>query len=124
MALRTTTSTNALRIFCALVFLSLGMVHKPVFASFPVDAFSETYRLPDGSFADICADSNGHSNDAVSPVCEVCLLAASTLLPSPPAGIGVPLENAYLVNPLPVTSLQVGFTAFARPMSRGPPRLV
>ena len=112
---------NALRIFCALVFLSLGLAHKPVHAAAPLEAYSEDYRLPDGSFADICAESHGPSDDTTRPVCEICLLVSSTILPPPAGGIGIPVEQAYLVNPLPVKSLRFGSTALARPTSRGPP---
>src|SRR3546814_9221073 len=72
MAFRNRTSMNALRIFCALVFLSLGLGHKPVQAAAPSEAYSEAYRLPDGSFAEICADGQGQhgSRNAVLPVCE------------------------------------------------------
>ncbi len=112
---------NALRIFCALVFLSLGLAHKPVHAAVPLESYSEEYRLPDGSFADICAESHGGPDDTIRPVCEICLLASSTILPPPTGGIGIPVEQAYLVNPLPVKSLRFGSTTLARPTSRGPP---
>lgn len=114
---------NLLRIFCALVLLSLGLGHKTVQAAAHPQAYSEAYRLPDGSFAEICADGHGQhgSGEAVLPVCEVCLLAASFLLPPPAGGVGIALAEAFLVNPLRVESVHVGFTALARPMSRGPP---
>nr|CAD6415776.1 hypothetical protein REQ54_01485 [Rhizobium sp. Q54] len=121
------TMTNALRIFCAMLFLSLGFAHRPVQALLPGEAFSEAYRLPDGSFADICADHgergahDPHRDEGLRLTCEACLLAASIILPPPAEGLGVPLQQAFLLNPLRVESLRVGFTALARPSSRAPP---
>ena len=118
---------NTLRIFCAVLFLSLGFSHKPVQAMLPSDAFSEAYRLPDGSFADICAEhadgaaNDPHRNEELRPNCEACLLAASIILPPPAGGLGVPLQQAFLLNPPRVESLRIGFTALARPSSRAPP---
>lgn len=127
MVLRNPRSMNMLRILCAMVFMSLGFSHQPVQAAWPADAFSEAYRLPDGSFADICADhgeprTNGsHREEGTRPYCEACLLAASILLPPPAEGLGVPLQQAFLLNPPRIESLRVGFTALARPSSRAPP---
>ncbi|MCB5202086.1 hypothetical protein LH464_06300 [Neorhizobium sp. T786] len=124
MALRNRTSMNALRIICACLFLSLGFAHEPVHATAPLEAYDESYRLPDGSFADICAESHGHQDDSIRPVCEICLLASSIILPPPAGGTGILVEQAYLINPLPVKSLRFGSTALARPTSRGPPRAI
>ncbi len=127
MVFRSPVLTNTLRILCAVAFLSLGFSHQPVHAGIPADAQSEPYRLPDGSFADICADHGGeatqgsHGDKSLRPSCEACLLAASVILPPPADGLGVPLPRAFLLNPPKVESLRVGFTALARASSRAPP---
>lgn len=110
-----------LRTFCALLFLSLGFGHQPVQATAPLEAYSEQYRLPDGSFADICAEGHDEHDPVVAPLCEVCRLASSTDLPLPATGISLSAEQAFLDNPLRVAAQSVGFTALFRPMSRGPP---
>lgn len=110
-----------LRSFCALLFLSLSLAHQPVQASAPVEAYGEQYRLPDGSFADICADGHDEHDPVVAPFCEVCRLASSTDLPPPAGGIALPTERAFVENRLRVAAQNIGFTALSRPMSRGPP---
>ncbi|MFN7102556.1 MAG: hypothetical protein ACK4N1_08005 [Pseudorhizobium sp.] len=115
------TWANILRVFCAVVFLSLGFGHVPVQAATPFAAYGEQYRLPDGSFADICAAEHDEQDHADFPACEVCRLASSIILPSPAAGAELAHEQASLDNPLCVFSLNFGFTALARATSRGPP---
>ncbi|MCF6368654.1 hypothetical protein [Rhizobium halophilum] len=111
-----------LHTLCALLILSLGLGHQPVQAAVPLEAFSEQYRLPDGTFADICAVGHDDHDHGVHPTCEVCRLAASVALPTPAGDVGLPLDRAFLNNPLRIASLTLGFTALARPMSRGPPQ--
>ena len=43
-----------LRIFCAALMLSLGFAHKPALAVSSQVVLDESYRLPDGTFAEIC----------------------------------------------------------------------
>ena len=82
-------SAAALRLFCAALLLSLGLAHRPVVAAhllFP-DHHSEEYRLPDGSFADICLESHTDSQEDQHPhgvllgLCEACILAGAIILP-------------------------------------------
>lgn len=97
-----------LRIFCALLMLSLGFAHKPVQAiAAPTAAYDEAYRLPDGTFAEICADHAGyqpaghdkgrHSGDAIL-FCEACLLASSILVPVPDDSSWLRTHFAWLEN--------------------------
>lgn len=70
--------------------LSLGFAHKPALAAAPAVLLDESYRLPDGTFAEICLGHSGgvnashpndgpaHSSDAIL-FCEACLLASSIL---------------------------------------------
>ncbi len=115
---------KTLRTLCALLFLSLGLGHQPVQATAPLEAYGEQYRLPDGSFADICAEGHEEHDPVAAPVCEVCRLASSTDLPPPVVGISLPAGRASVDNPLRVAAQSLGFTALARPMSRGPPQKV
>jgi len=110
------------RIFCAMLLLSLGFAHQPVEAAAPLDSYSEAYRLPDGTFADICSEGNhGHRMPAAKPLCEVCLLAASVILPPPNDEAWLAGERAPLANPPRRFSGPLGTTAVARPKSRAPP---
>ncbi|MBP1846783.1 hypothetical protein J2046_005061 [Rhizobium petrolearium] len=122
MMARPSTAANFLRIFCAVVLLSLGFAHQPVQAGAPLDSYSEAYRLPDGTFADICAEDVHHKRQpAARPVCEVCLLASSIILPPPADEAWLASEPAFLINPLRQFSQLLGTTAVARPKSRAPP---
>ncbi|KAB1125581.1 hypothetical protein [Neorhizobium galegae] len=110
------------RVFCAMLLLLLGFAHQPVQASAPLDSYSEAYRLPDGTFADICSEGeHGHRMPAAKPLCEVCLLAASVILPPPDDEAWLAGERASLANPLRRFSELLGITAVARPKSRAPP---
>jgi hypothetical protein len=118
------TSANILRVFCAVLFLSLGFGHTPVQAAAPLEAYGEEYRLPDGSFADICAAKHDEQDHGKLPACEVCRLASSMVLPAPAGGIDLPLDPAFLDNPLRIASQNFGFTALSRATSRGPPSAI
>lgn len=110
------------RIFCAMLLLSLGFAHQPVEAAAPLDSFREAYRLPDGTFADICSEGDhGHRMPAAKPLCEVCLLAASILLPPPNDEAWLAVERASVANPPGRLPELFGMTAVARPKSRAPP---
>lgn len=123
-----------LRIFCATLMLSLGFAHKPALATTPDVVLDESYRLPDGTFAEICLghangesaahtkDGPAHSSDAIL-FCEACLLASSILLPMPDTESWLKTEFAWLDNRLsaewsfrPVLTIQ-------KPAARGPPSL-
>ncbi|HEX2147298.1 MAG TPA: hypothetical protein VHG11_06540 [Pseudorhizobium sp.] len=124
MIANTWTWRKVLHTLCALLILSLGLGHQPVQAAVPQEAFSEQYRLPDGTFADICAVGHDDHNHAAYPACEVCRLAASIVLPTPAGDLGLPRDQTFLNNPLRIASLTLGFTALARPHSRGPPATI
>ena len=49
-----------LRIFCAILLLSLGFGHKPLHAKPSSDPASSFYLLPDGTYADLCIESVDH----------------------------------------------------------------
>lgn len=125
MTARFKTAATFLRIFCAVVLFSLGFAHQPLQAA-PVDSYSEAYRLPDGTFADICSEG-GHSlgdhgkQPFAKPLCEVCLLSASVILPPPDDEAWLIGERTPLDNPLrQLFELSVS-TAVERPKSRAPP---
>lgn len=110
MSKQSISATGLLRIFCATLMLSLGFAHKPMAAvSAPSMAFEEAYRLPDGSFAEICeghagleAATHGKSNTDHSGMpslfCEACLLASSILLPTPDMNSWMRAHFAWLDN--------------------------
>ncbi|MFK3781002.1 hypothetical protein [Agrobacterium sp. NPDC089420] len=123
-----------LRIFCAALMLSLGFAHRPALAAAPAVALDESYRLPDGTFAEICLGHGDglnvshsrndlpHSGDAIL-FCEACLLASSILLPMPDTAGWLKTEFAWLDNRL---SAEWGFRSvltIRKPAARGPPSL-
>lgn len=119
---RLSTAAKLVRTFCAALLFGLGFAHQPVQVAAPPDSYSEAYRLPDGTFADICSDGDhGHETPAARPLCEVCLLAASVILPPPDDAAWLSGERASLANPLQEFSELLGTTAVARPKSRAPP---
>ncbi|CAN7337101.1 hypothetical protein [Neorhizobium sp. LjRoot104] len=110
------------RIFCAMLLLFLGFAHQPVQAAAPLASYGEAYRLPDGTFADICSEGNrGHRMPAARPLCEICLLAASVILPPPDDEAWLAGEHASLANPLGQLPEALGTTAVLQPKSRAPP---
>jgi hypothetical protein len=119
-----------MRIFCAIVLLSLAFGHQPAsaFASAQVydavEADTADYRLPDGSFAGLCisgdADHPAHHPHGLSP-CAVCLLSASFLLPVPDTASWLKTRFAWLGNSPSAENALVGRVAPGLPRSRGPP---
>ena len=128
MTARSKTAANFLRILCAVVLFSLGFAHQPVQAA-PADSYSEAYRLPDGTFADICSEGGHALGDHdrapfAKPLCEVCLLSASIILPPPDDEAWLIGERASVANPFVHFSGVAGSTAIDRPKSRAPPLFV
>ena len=79
-----------LRIFCVALLISLGFAHRPVTAApdLSFEHYAEDYRLPDGTFADICRElhgdesNGGHPHPNLFSACEACILTSSCLIPS------------------------------------------
>jgi hypothetical protein len=114
------TATMILRIFCAMVFLSVGFAHRMP-AAIASEAQSEAYSLPDGSFAALCTADQGEKHVKPAGDCEACRLAASVLLP-PPGDHGWLLSAFASLGT--VTPLEPSVrTAYVldRPRLRGPP---
>lgn len=121
-----------LRIFCATLMLSLGFAHKPALAIAPAVVLDESYRLPDGSFAEICLGHTGgsnashtkdgpaHSGDAIL-FCEACLLASSILLPMPDTEGWLKTDFAWLDNRLSSDWSFRSVLTIQKPAARGPP---
>ena len=106
---RQTLSARLLRIFCATLMLSLGFAHRPVAAiAAPSAAFDEAYRLPDGTFAEICethanpqiVHGQGKSDHSGTSTlfCEACLLASSILVPTPDVNSWLRADFVWLDN--------------------------
>lgn len=78
------------RVLCALAMLFLGISHEPVVAYQPnaLSQYPEEYRLPDGSFADICLGNHdgGDKHQTAFQRCEACILASSILIPQADSG--------------------------------------
>ena len=131
MSKQPTLATRLLRIFCATLMLSLGFAHKPAVAiAATTVAFDEAYRLPDGSFAEICeghagvqiAHEKGRSDHSgISLFCEACLLASSILLPTPDTNSLVRAHFAWLDNRPTLPVAIVHHVDGQSPKARAPP---
>lgn len=115
------TAAKLLRILCAAVLLSLGFAHQPVIAAAPLASYDEAYRLPDGTFAEICTEGGHDKVPAARPVCEVCLLAGSIILPQPSDEVWLTRNQAFLFSPLTGEAQVLGRRPLLRPKSRAPP---
>lgn len=114
------TATMILRIFCAMVFLSLGFGHRMPAASATVTQ-SSGYTLPDGTFADLCVA--GKTKDHGEPVsgCEACRLAGAVILPKPTDETWLVNRTASLTD-LPCHESNPGLVhLLEHPRLRGPP---
>ena len=115
-----------LRIACAVLLLSLGFGHKPVYAAPSSDPASSYYLLPDGTFADLCLDNADHGKPQKSWLgsgCDACRLANGIILPAPPAD-HAPAPSGYRTIVFQPFAAIVG-AIIQRPGSpvRGPPSL-
>jgi hypothetical protein len=136
MSKRKTTMERFVRIFCAMLMLSLGFAHKPVDAAITAPVLDESYRLPDGTFAEICfghaegeasatdaghGDTSGHLDISGKLFCEACLLASSILLPLPDGETWLVTSFVWLDN-RPATERVLADTTIAeRSRARAPP---
>ncbi|UJW73904.1 hypothetical protein [Rhizobium sp. SL42] len=109
-----------LRIFCAMVFLSLGFAHKPPQAM-ASPFLSASYQLPDGSFADLCVSDTAVKHDIGGTGCDVCRLHSMALLPTPDHDHWLISVFPSLVARLENTASRFVFKPVERPRSRGPP---
>lgn len=79
-----------LRMFCAVILLSVGFAHRMPMA-FATDSQSQAYALPDGTFADLCSVSPGQKPAKPLADCEACRLTAAVTLP-------VPCDESWLIS--------------------------
>ncbi|WP_037383471.1 hypothetical protein [Sinorhizobium americanum] len=118
----------AVRLLAAVALVFLSFAHKPSLVIGTNAALAAEYRLPDGSFAEICFGTEGVDHEdgkapALAPICEACRLAASVLLPEPPQA-SVPADKGNWLAVSPVTETQVALTPLRLlPPPRGPPIL-
>lgn len=108
---------------CAVVFLSLGLAHHAPPVVDLAGPLADEYRLPDGSYADLCALADDNHGHQIVPVCEVCLICASALLPPPDEGHWLRASTVVLDNPLRQLAAVTEKRAIPAPRSRAPPIL-
>lgn len=109
-----------LRVFCAMVFLSIGFGHR-IPAALAADTQSAAYALPDGSFADLCIADQGQKHATPMADCDACRLAGAVLLPEPP-------DQSWLIDRFeslgvidPSESVHGSGHLLEHPRLRGPP---
>jgi hypothetical protein len=109
-----------LRVFCAMVFLSIGFGHR-IPAALAADTQSAAYALPDGSFADLCIADQGQKHVTPMADCDACRLAGAVLLPEPP-------DQSWLIDRFeslgvidPSESVHGSGHLLEHPRLRGPP---
>ncbi|ACP25318.1 hypothetical protein NGR_c15500 [Sinorhizobium fredii NGR234] len=118
----------AVRLLAAIGLVFLSFAHKPALALGAEAALAAEYRLPDGSFAEICfgaegVDHQGSKSPAIAPICDACRLAASVLIPQPPQA-SVPADNGNWRAEPPAFEVQFALAPMRLlPPPRGPPIL-
>lgn len=112
--------TILLRIFCAIVFLSVGFGHRAP-AALANDIQSVAYVLPDGSFADLCIADSGQKHARPAADCEACRLAGAILLPEPSDQSWLLSRFTSLGEIAPVATTVRSGHLLDRPRLRGPP---
>ncbi|PDT84423.1 hypothetical protein [Sinorhizobium sp. BJ1] len=116
----------AVRLLAAVALVFLSFAHKPALATGQNAALAAEYRLPDGSFAEICfgtegVDHRGSKSVPIAPSCEACRLAASVLVPEPPQASVRAYKGNWLAEP-PVAEIRVALSPLRLlPPPRGPP---
>jgi len=116
-------ATILLRIFCAMVFLSVGFGHRAP-AAIAREVQSVAYLLPDGSFADLCIADSGQKHARPSADCEACRLAGAILLPEPSDQSWLLSRLTSLGQIAPVETTVRSSHLLHRPRLRGPPLFV
>ena len=113
-------ATILLRIFCAMVFLSVGFGHRTP-AVLANEVQSVAYVLPDGSFADLCIADAGQKHAHPAADCEACRLASTILLPEPSDQSWLLSRFTSLGAIAPVATAVRSSHLLDRPRLRGPP---
>lgn len=80
-------ATMLLRVFCAMVFLSVGFGHRAP-AALANETQSVAYVLPDGSFADLCIADGGKSTQALSRIARLAVSPGPSCCRNPPTTPG------------------------------------
>ena len=126
MTKRMTGMAVLLRIFCAVLLLSLGFAHERLYAEPAFDPASSHYLLPDGTFAGLCIGDVHHGKPHKSRPgsgCDACRLGSAILLPPPTPDHAAAFRNCHGA----VFAIRIAFpgTMSPRPGSpvRGPPSL-
>ena len=115
------TATMILRMFCAMVFLSVGFGHRmPAAMASQVQSFA--YALPDGTFADLCIGDQGRKHVKPASGCEACRLAGAALLPEPADQSWLLGQFGNLGEIVPAEPVVRSGHLLHRPRLRGPPR--
>lgn len=113
-------ATMCLRIFCAMVFMSIGFGHHMP-AAIAAETQSVAYALPDGTFADLCIADRDQRHATPISDCEACRLAGSVLLPTPSDQSWLISQFASLDATRPPESPDRPRYLLDRPRLRGPP---
>ncbi|QEE47676.1 hypothetical protein FVA81_25070 [Rhizobium sp. WL3] len=116
-------ATMILRIFCAMVFLSLGFAHRAP-AAIATDVQSVSYALPDGTFPDLCIADQDQKHARPPADCEACRLAGAVILPTPSDDSWLVSQFASLGQIVPAATTHRSQHLLDRPRLRGPPLFV
>lgn len=112
----------ALRILCAVAFMSIGMAHKTPESYAGIER-SQSYQLPDGSYADLCFGDHGVKHVTPSAPCDACRLVAGVLLPLPDLDAGLPSKSSSIDASKPLAAFVIVSVEIEAPRVRGPPNL-
>ncbi|TPP09473.1 hypothetical protein [Rhizobium glycinendophyticum] len=91
---------RAIRIFCVVALVLLGLAHRPPVPAVPALSSAEValLTLPDGTLPELClpgTDQDGKSKPhTAASDCEACRITASIVLPPPADLVGIRLPVA------------------------------
>ncbi|SFB37518.1 hypothetical protein SAMN03159496_03223 [Rhizobium sp. NFR07] len=85
-------ASRMMQIACIVILSLIGWSTQPGHAAPSADAFSEVYRLPDGTFAVICSENSRHEPGTAAIHCDHCMLAGPVALPAP-------VSNGWILEP-------------------------